>query len=196
MLIGLFELMARIHELKTTARTGWNMEFPPDHKFKTRRVPEAESVADHSYGLAIYAFALATELGLDVEKTVTMALVHDAPELITLDIVTATLGPEEKAQAQTDKRLREEAAARTLFLPHGAFGARCFELWLEFEDQKTEEARLVRQLDKFECAAQAVFYAKQGHQVDPLEFVTHAAAEITHPLLVEALADLRRQCGA
>lgn len=192
----LLQLIARVLGLKSTARTGWNMEFPPGHRFKTRRVPEAESVADHSYGVAIYAFMMASELGLDVEKTVTMSLVHDVPELITEDRVTATLGAEEKARAKADKRRLEEAAARELFLPHGEFGARCLELWLEFEAQTSEESRLVRQLDKYECAVQAVLYAKQGHQIDPLEFISHAEGEISLPPLVAALADLRRQCGS
>lgn len=190
----LLQLIAQILGLKLTARTGWNMEFPPGHRFQTRRVPGAESVADHTFGVAMYAFMMATELGLDVEKTVTMALIHDIPELITEDKVTATLSAEEKARAKADKRLLEEAAARELFLPHGEFGARCLELWLDFEDRKSEEACLVRQLDKYECAVQAVLYAKQGHQVDPLEFIANAEGEVSLPPLVAALADLRRQC--
>lgn len=192
MSLHVLQLVTRIHQLKQTARTGWNMEFPPEHRFTTRRVPEAESVADHSHSVAIYAFGAAMALGLDVEKMITMALIHDAPEIITTDIVTATLDPAEKTKAQIEKRELEVAAARTLFLPHGEFGTRCYQLWLEYEDQTSEEARVVRQLDKIECAVQAVLYAQQGHQLDPGEFIRNAEKEVTHPFLLQMLADLRR----
>ena len=193
MSLQVLQLVKHIHQLKLTARTGWNMEFPPGHRFKTRCVSEAESVADHSYSLAMYALTVAIALNLDVEKMVTMALVHDAPELITTDIVTATLDGDEKGRVQLDKRQREESAARQLFLSHGQLGARCYELWLEYESQTSEEARILRQLDKIECAVQAVLYAQQGHQLDASEFITNAEKEVTHPFLVRMLDELRQQ---
>lgn len=191
MTVQILQLLTRIHTLKQTARTGWNMGFPPGHRFKTRHVPGAESVADHSYSLAMYAFAVAVELGLDAEKMVTMALVHDVTELITTDIVTAILEGDDKVIAKADKRWREEAAAKDLFLQQGAFGARCHALWCEYADQTSEEAMIVYQLDKLECAAQAVRYEAMGHKVNAQEFIDNARPSITHPLLVRMLDELR-----
>jgi len=193
MSLHILQLVNRLSDLKLKARTGWNMTFEPGDRYKTRCVPEAESVADHTYALAMHAFLVAIELGLDVEKAVTMALIHDAPESITGDGVTATLSPEERELALKDKKTIEYAAARELFLPHGKLGQRCYELWLEYEAQECEEARIVFQLDKFECAAQAVVYAKQGHRLDPIEFIDYAAGHITHPLIASMLDELRKE---
>lgn len=189
--LQILQLVMRVHTLKQTVRTGWNMEFPPAHRLKTRRVPEAESVADHSYSLALYAFAVASELGLDAEKLVTMALIHDVAELITLDIVTATLEGEDKVRAKLDKLQREQAAAEELFIPHGPFGNRCYDLWLEYVDQVTEEARILSQLDKLECAAQAVHYEALGYEVTAQDFIDYARPYLTHPLLLRMLNELR-----
>lgn len=51
----------------------------------------------------MYAFDVAMALELDVQKMVLMALVHDAPEVITFDIVTATLSSVDREKALTDK---------------------------------------------------------------------------------------------
>ena len=104
MSLHILQLVNRLSDLKLKVRTGWNMMFEPGYRYKTRCVPEAESVADHTYALAMHAFLVAIELGLDVEKAVTMALIHDAPESITGDGVTATLSSEERELALKDKR--------------------------------------------------------------------------------------------
>lgn len=55
------------------------------------------------------------------------------------------------------------------------------------------EALIVWQLDKIECAAQAVRYAQQGHRLDPEEFIISAEKAVTHSLLVDMLALIREE---
>src|SRR5438045_1530082 len=45
-----------------------------------RGVPDAESVADHSYRVALLAWALARTRGLDAERAMLIGLVHDLAE--------------------------------------------------------------------------------------------------------------------
>ncbi len=191
-MVEILALMMRLEALKRTARTGWNMKFPPGHAMQSRSVPEAESVADHSWSLAMFAFAVATKLGLDAAKMVTMAIVHDIAECITTDIVTATLTLEERRWVKAEKRIREDAAMRDLFLSHGDFGATCYALWLEYEEGTSEEARILAQLDKLECAMQAVCYKEQGHESRPEEFLAFTRANITHPGLLKMLTALEK----
>ena len=192
----ILNFMIRIEGLKRTARTGWNMEFPPDSRFKTRKVDGAESVADHSWSVAMFALAVAYELGLNPLKIVSMAMVHDVSELITLDIVTATLDGEERRRAEAEKYRLENAAMREIFLPLGDFGRRCYALWLEFEDQVSPEARVLKQIDKLETCIQALLYGEQGHVIEPEEFLIHANSYMKDPEFVAILAMLRERLQA
>jgi len=184
-------LVLRLQGLKQTARTGWNKEFP-DGRYPPRCVPESESVADHSWSLAMFAFAVAHYLGLDVLKMVTMALVHDVAEIVTTDIVTVGLPPEEKRRAKVAKRLMESAAMRDIFLPHGVWGKSCYDLWVEYEQRGSPEARVLKELDQMEACIQAVIYAEQGHQVSPVEWFDLAEPSFG-PELTEMLTILRQR---
>lgn len=84
---------------------------------------------------------------------------------------------------------------RDIFLPMGDWGRRCYELWLEYADQTSPEARVLRQLDKLEACIQALLYREQGHQVDPEEFFAHADSYLKHPDIVEMMALLREHAA-
>lgn len=169
--MDVLSLMLRLEGLKRTARTGWNKKFPPGHRFKSRTVKDAESVADHSWSLAMFALAEAQERKLDASKIVWMALIHDVAEIITLDIVTATeLDPVERKRLEAEKRGLEDQAMRDIFLPMGSWGNQCYELWLEYEEQRSPEARTLKELDKLEACVQALLYREQGQEVDPNEY--------------------------
>lgn len=192
-----FALMVRLEGLKRTARTGWNKEFPPGARFKTRRVEGAESVADHSWSLAMFALAVAELLGLDVLKIVWMALIHDVAEIITLDIVTLWEDDAAKRAALEEEKGRlEDEAMREIFFPLGDWGRRCYDLWREYVEQSSPEARVLKELDKLECAIQAGLYAEQGHQVDPHEFFRHAEEYLKSPDFMAMLETLRERASA
>lgn len=194
--IEMLNLVVRLEKLKETVRTGWNMEFPDGHRFKTRRVNGAESTADHSWGVAMFALIVAHTFGLDILKMVWMALIHDVAEIITLDIVTATLEPDEKALAIEEKKRLEDAAMRSIFFPLGEWGLRCYELWIEYEHQSSPEARALKQVDKLETCIQALIYKEQGHQVDPNEFFDCADEFLTDPRFVEMMKLIRERASA
>lgn len=134
---------------------------------------------------------LAPLAGLDVHKAVLLAIFHDDPEIITGDIVTHGLPPEEKARAKANKRLAEEAAMRTLMAPFDAPGEQYLALWIEYADGSSPEAIFVRELDKVEAAMQSVRYWELGYPSDPEAFITSAEQEVTLPMLRELLTGLR-----
>lgn len=192
----ILDLMIRLEKLKRTVRTGWNKKFTSDSRFKTRSVPEAESVADHSWSLAMFAMIVAHALGLDTVRMVRMALVHDVAELITFDIVTATLEGEEKKRVLAEKNRLEDAAMREIFLPSGSFGESCYDAWLELENQATPEARVLKQLDKLEACIQALLYREQGHEVCPDEFFGHADSYMKDPEFISLMELLRERAAS
>jgi putative hydrolase of HD superfamily len=173
-LLRFFHLAGR---LKETARAGW----------KLRGIAEPESVADHSFRLALLALVLApkSDPPLDVHRCVAMAIVHDLAESLVGDIT-----PYDGVSAD-EKRRREEKAMRRLASLAGDAGLA--ELWAEYDAAATPEARFVKELDKLETAMQAAEYARAGaaSAEDLREFRDSAERRVTLPVtraLLDALS--------
>ena len=133
---AVIELLGKLKDLK---RSGWVM----------KKVSAPESVADHSWGVALLAVLLTPE-GLDGHKCLQLAIVHDLQESIVGDITPADgIGREEKSR-------RERAAvgllAEKLNFPE------LKALFEEFEALETPEARFVKDMDRIEAVLQARYY--------------------------------------
>lgn len=104
-----------------------------------------ESVADHSWRLALMAMLAAREVeDVDETKLIKLCLVHDLGEAVTGD-VPAFL----KTRADEEA---ESASITEVFAPLGEpERSGLIALWREFEAQETREARLARALDKLEA---------------------------------------------
>lgn len=139
-------------ELKRLYRQGW----------LKRGVPEAacESVADHSFGTALLALFLAGRPpyeGLDRDKALRIALVHELGEVYAGDITPVDgVSVEEKASLERDSMRRVLAGLRG--------GQEYLALWEEFEAGSSPEARFVRELDRLEMGLQAAAYRAEGHE--------------------------------
>jgi putative hydrolases of HD superfamily len=112
-----------------------------------------ENSAEHSWHLGVMA-ALLSEYApgdVDVERTLTMLLVHDVVEIDAGDTFVFD------AAAMADKEERELRAAERLFglLPPDQ-GERLRALWDEFETAATPEARFANALDRFHALLQNV----------------------------------------
>lgn len=104
-----------------------------------------ENSAEHSWQIALLAASLAhyAETAIDIDRVISMLLVHDIGEIDTGDtIVYAEGGWEERKAA-------ELAAVTRIFgmLPEPQ-RAKFMELWLEFEDAETPEARFAHAADR------------------------------------------------
>jgi putative hydrolase of HD superfamily len=136
-------------QLKQTARTGWGQ----------RGVPDAESVADHSFGVAFAVVVLAPQLDqpLDLAKALAMAVLHDLPEALTSDIPS----PAWRLMPEGVKRHTEERAMR--LIAGGVDGGEALlALWQELKEGRTIEARLVNDADKIDLYLQALVYEQQS----------------------------------
>jgi NADPH2 dehydrogenase len=108
-----------------------------------------ESTAEHSWRLALLAGLAAPSFPVDLGKTLMMCLVHDLGELYMGDI-SAVSAPDEK-----EKHLAEERdVRRALSLLPGEQSAELMALWQEYNENVTEEAKLVKALDKAETILQ------------------------------------------
>ena len=128
--------------LKETARAGWGL----------RGVGEPESVADHSFGVALLALVLSRSADppLDRELCVGVALVHDLAESLVGDITPYD------GISTGEKHRREREAMERLVAMLG--DDEVLRLWEEYGAAATPEARFVKDLDKLETVLQAAEY--------------------------------------
>lgn len=127
-----------IEGIKSVTRTAWTESG------------RHESTAEHSWRLAMLALVLKDEFPeLDNYKVLTMCLIHDMGELYTGDI------PAIENPCAEDKESREHEDVSKIFgtLPETA-GTKLLELWEEYSEAATPEARLVKALDKAETILQ------------------------------------------
>ena len=139
-------------ELKQLSRTGWVRSG----------VENPESVAAHSWGMAVLALRLAPK-ELNLERVLSLCLVHDLPEVRVGDL---TPHDDTSNKAELEHKAMSEMAPQWLSL---------FE---EYEAGKTAEAKFVKQIDKLDMGLQAILY--QTKQVVSLEeFVESAKSKIS-----------------
>lgn len=162
-------------KLKKTKRTGWIRE----------KVPNPESIAEHSFRMAVLAMILAPKIEADSTKAMKMALIHDIGEAEIGDVVT-TRGIQPQPNLQ-DKIVTERNALSEIFALID--GEEYVQLFDEFENNQTKEAKLVKQIDKLEMAMQALEY-EQEYNLDLQEFFDDASAKIIDENIKEIMAQI------
>ncbi|KAI0060664.1 HD domain-containing protein [Artomyces pyxidatus] len=156
-----------LEKLKTQKRTGWI-----DHK-----VPNPESISDHMYRMAVLAMCC-SDTRLDIAKCVMLAVVHDLAEAQVGDIA-----PREGIPKAEKRRLEAEAMHNFVHdMLHNSPAAQRIEaLWQEYEDQATDEARFVKDLDRFEMASQALEYEREHGMTTLQPFFDSSIPLVRHP---------------
>jgi putative hydrolase of HD superfamily len=144
---AVLELLLRANQLKRVPRTGWVM----------RGVADAESVADHSFGVAFISLMMAelVEPSLDKAKVLTIALLHDLPESVLSDIPTPAA---HHFPSGVKGRAELEVLGALLHSIPGLPNEPWRDWWQEFEDGTSAEARLVRDADRLDMFIQAYVY--------------------------------------
>lgn len=143
-------LIQEIILLKKVKRTGWVL----------KGIKDAESVADHSWMMSLISVILADKTKLDIEKLLKMSLIHDLGEAVIGDIRWEK--GKEVIGSQEQKMLDEKREIERLFADNPNFHE-FVNLWVEFTEQKTAEAKFVKIMDKLEMAIQAFDYQKEGY---------------------------------
>ncbi|HUU76922.1 MAG TPA: HD family hydrolase [candidate division Zixibacteria bacterium] len=149
--------------LKLMLRSGWIFSGVP--------IGNVESVADHSYMISLITLIQCLEerregKEIDLEKALSMALLHDISEGISqdLDRRIRQFAPEKFDSFKHDldinatKKLLEKLPVET--------SATLLENYLEFQKKESLEARIVAEADRVEVIIQLYNYIKQGTPKD------------------------------
>jgi putative hydrolase of HD superfamily len=174
------------NRLKLVPRAGWAM----------RGIVDPESVSDHTFGVAFIALVLAESVEQPVDRTklLTMALLHDLPEVVLGDIPSPAaryLPPDAKTAAERD------------VLAGLLDGLACCEQWQrwwrEYEEQATIEGRLIHDADRLDMLLQAHVYEQTtGNQLlEEFWMETTRASFNCEPSrsLFDALCQARQRAG-
>lgn len=107
-----------------------------------------ESVAEHSWRIALMAMLLAGEFPqADMDKVIRMCLIHDLGEAFTGDIPTFE---KSDAHTQTEEQLLHQWVSQLPGDTREAFSG----LLSEMEAMQTQEAKIYKALDKLEAVIQ------------------------------------------
>ena len=165
----LLSLAIKAGKLKEVKRKGW----------MRAGIERVESVAEHSYRTAFMAMLIGDKLKLDVEKMVKMSLIHDIAECITGDITPHEMEKEKKINI-------EEKAVRELI-----GDMEYYEIWKEFILGKSEEAKVVYEIDKLEMILQAKEYEKIYGKESLKEFLKEEK-KIKNPYLISLVEEIKK----
>lgn len=114
-----------------------------------------ESVAEHSWRVSLMAFLLKREFPeADMDKVVSMCLIHDLGESFTGDIPTFI-------KTDTDRDTEDSLLNRWVRSLPEEVSETMLALYAEMAEQKTPEAKIYKSLDKLEALIQ--------HNESPLE---------------------------
>lgn len=118
-----------------------------------------ESVADHSWHLSLMALVVAPKLEQEVDllKVLKMIIIHDLVEAEFGDIGYGYTATDDKLKAEKEKQERIEIE-KIKHLLDDELGEEVYDIWLEFEDRKSNEAKFVKALDSLEANFQSIMY--------------------------------------
>ena len=136
------------NKLKNIIRTGWTA-------WNVKR-DRLESVAEHIYGVQMLALAMKSEYKYDIDimKVILMLAVHELGETVIGDLTMFQISKEEK------EKIEHEAVSKIL---RGLLvGKEIENLFFEFDEGKTQEAKFAYQCDKLECDLQCKLYGEEN----------------------------------
>ncbi|KAB1204792.1 HD domain-containing protein 2 [Morella rubra] len=171
------DFLSLCHRLKTTKRAGW----------VRKEIKDPESIADHMYRMGLMALIASDIPGVDrdklgfryfnlschwdtmtafcfyffpdsasnlISRCIKMAIVHDIAEAVVGDITPS----DGVSKAEKSRREQEALDHMCKLLGGGSRAQEIGELWLEYEENSSPEAKIVKDLDKVEMILQASEY--------------------------------------
>ncbi|WP_017342416.1 HD family hydrolase [Halorubrum sp. T3] len=153
------------YDLKDERRTGWQL----------RGVDDPESVAAHSWGVAYLVLALGERFreefpGIDLDRALRLAVVHDAAEAETGDVATRAADVADRGDDSTaegvDRAAKVAAEREAMADLAGPLPERVRDAWEAYEARDSPEAVLVKECDLLDTCLQALMY-EQDDRYDP-----------------------------
>ena len=159
-LILILDFLNIAANLKTIPRQGWIDKLA---------IKNPESVADHTYSMAIIGMILSDSQKYNTQKILKMILLHDLAESITGDFTP-------KQKSKDEKIILENKTMENIMshLPEN-LQKQYLVIWDEYQKNNSKEANFVHQIDKLEMALQAKIYSEEKNSVQELSSFFNSA---------------------
>eukprot|EP01080_Neovahlkampfia_damariscottae_P002631 gene2631-3828_t len=179
---SIISFLKLLGKLKHLPRTGW----------VNYKVDKPETVASHMYRMAMISM-LITDEKIDKQKCIKMSLVHDIGEAIVGDIT-----PYDGVSEEDKFKMEEDALKKiTKYLKDSGVceevSKEIFDLWMEYEENKTNEAIIVKDIDKFDMILQADEYETTQENMKLDSFFDYTRGKFKHPFISELADTLDKQ---
>ncbi len=182
------EFHEKIDILKHLRRTGWGM----------KKVPNSETVAAHSWRMALMAMQREAEfklLQVDTQRIIEMCLLHDIAEAVVGDIVPEHEQHTNKKILPAEKKAMEINAIENFSTKYSFPKLKA--LFMEYEEHQTLEARIVKNLDKIDMILQAYEYLIAYPELTKLnDFLLYNEQYVDLPIFQKDMQEIKkRQTG-
>ncbi|MFC1503936.1 HD domain-containing protein [Spirochaetota bacterium] len=170
------ELFIKTGGLKHLKRSGWVQ----------RGIKDAEVVAAHIFRVCVISLFISKhDKKINIEKVLKMCILHDIPECVLGDITPYD------GMTREEKEKREKTVLADLL--KNINDKEYINLWDELSMNKSPEAILVNQTDKFEMALQAYEYKEKYKDKNLFEFIKYADKRITSPIVRDLFEVLKEK---
>lgn len=172
----ILDFLKTVINLKKIYRQGWIDKLS---------IPHPESVADHSYSMAMMGMIISDLENYNFEKIIKMTLLHDLAESKIGDYTPGQIDLKKKNEIENTAFLK---ILEDLPVP---IKSQYQIIWKEYQENSSLESQLVHQLDRLEMVLQAKTYQNEGHSTEKLEtFFESAKKDIRHPKLKEIFRNI------
>ncbi|KAK3007024.1 hypothetical protein RJ639_016922 [Escallonia herrerae] len=154
------DFLSLCHRLKTTKRAGW----------VKREVKDPESIADHMYRMGLMALISSDLPGVNRDKLGFILSYRNAYLImyvlglicgIHFPAIVGDITPDDGIPKLEKSRREKEALDHMCkLLGEGPRAKEIHELWMEYEENSSMEAKVVKDFDKVEMILQALEYEK------------------------------------
>lgn len=161
-MIDITKYLYEIGQLKRVPRSGWSLAG----------ISQPESVAEHSFRVAILGYILAYLEDADPMKTSLMCLFHDTQEARINDLHRVA------HRYINESDFEGQAFSEQMQRLPGYISEDILYLMKEYETRESIEARLAHDADLLECLIQAREYQAQRH-ADVQDWINNCKADLT-----------------
>jgi putative hydrolase of HD superfamily len=201
----IIKFFSEVGKLKGMPRRGWVI----------RDIKSPESIAEHTFRVAIMAWVLADkkDKNLKIEKIIKMALIHDLCEVYAGDttpydsilprdkkkrrelLKTWPRFSEKQKKILAEKKYKKEKAGLEKLIKDlpPKLRSEIKSLWLDYEKGGSPEGRFFKQADRLESFLQAAEYWKGNKNVPQKPYWIQAKELHDDPILLEFMEQIDKE---
>lgn len=199
---NLINFFTAIGKLKRMPRRGWVL----------RKVKNPETIAEHSFRVALLAWFLGDKKDINLKEVIKIAIVHDLCEVYAGDITPydkfftqkrykkelfekwPRFSKHEKMELSLYKHKREWLSLINLTSKlEPEIRQEIISLWLNYEEGLTKEGRFIRQIDKTENLLQASEYWIKDKKISIKPWWTEIEELVDNPILLKFIDTLDKK---